>query len=480
MTATVHSIPQQLPAAIEAEKSLLGAILLAPRSLAMVADLVRATDFGHPVHAVLYQAMLALDEDSAPIDTISIVSRLEAAGEQFKLRHVGGETYLGELMTACVSVENIEYHARLIVDAARRNRSIAAADELRCLALRGEEGWDEAGGDAVFKALEQQRAATSQTAAELAVELQDEIERRQQPGAITGISTGTEQLDELLGGLRGGSQYVLAARPSLGKTSLACDWCRIAGLTTQTPSLIFSSEMTNLSLFERMVCAEARIDTQRMATGQMDGEDFRRLMRCMPRMSSLPIIVDQQSAPTLLDIRARARRWRASQTPEQQAKPALIVVDYLQLLDHQQGKGEKLTDAIGRTSRGLKGLAKDLRCATVVLSQLNRESERDNRRPRMSDLRDSGAIEADADAVVFLHRPDQKHESIVDATVGKNRNGPTGVAKLAFHRQWTRFDALTDRDLEVRRPSVAASAPPPASPPQRTYRTASFDAQEEA
>jgi replicative DNA helicase len=471
---SVHNLPKNLPSAIDAERSLLGALFMHPPSLAMVADLVRAEDFTDPVHTVIYHAILTLDGASKPIDAVSVAAQVASTDDAFKLRSKGGPAYLGELTDACVSVENIEHHAHLIADAARRTRTMAAADELRCLALRGEEGWDETGGTAVFRALEQRRSDTSATFGEIAVMVAAEVERRHEAGAILGLSTGLERINGLLGGLHPHRQYVIAGRPGTGKTCLATGFCIEAAKVCRAPSLFFSAEMDQLSLVQRATCAEARIDTQRVEQGRMTGDDWRRWSPTLGRIAAMPITVDQQSAPTLLDIRTKARRWRAAQTPEQQAQPAIIVVDYLQLVEHQQGKGEKLTDAIGRTSRGLKALAKDLHCATVVLSQLNRESERDSRRPRMSDLRDSGAIEADADAIIFLHNPDPKVAIAVDATVAKHRFGPTGVAKLAFHRQWTRFDALTDRDLEPRKPSVAASSPPP---PQREYQTSAFDAE---
>lgn len=480
----VHVLRQALPTAIEAEREILGGILLKAAAYDEIADVLRPADFSHPAHAAIYEAMGSLALSSRPIDPITVAEQMRAADTDVKLRAIGGEVYFAELMSGVVTVENVGYHARIVADCARRTRVMSAADELRARAFRGGEGWDDEGGSILWAALEQRRLETSATAREIARTLSDEVAARCD-GRATGIPTGLAKLDEILGGIQSKRQYVIAARPSLGKTSLVANLCSDWAASLGIPAILFSLEMPRESLLERMVCAEARIDTQHVASGRMSSDDWMRWTRALSRIAGAPITVDDDATPTLVDLRSRVRRWRAAQTVEQQKRPAIVAIDYLQLVDSQRAKGETLADAIGRVSRGIRAIAKETNTATLVLSQLNRESEKGDRRPRLSDLRDSGAIEADADAVVFLHRPDEKKAIELEAIVGKNRHGATGIAKVAFHRQWTRFDNLSSRDEEL-----PFSPPPPedyqqarrrpAPAPAREYGEVPFPVEEEA
>ena len=448
MTAAVSHL-RATPSAIDSEREILGACLIDPGAYYRVADSLEADDFFHPVHARIWKACQALSAAERPIDPISVKHALETADEWRTLDGVGGVLYLAELQNAVASLETIGYHAEKVAECSRRSRTINAAGEVAALAQRGEEGWDELGGAALFAALERRREDTLHDARGLARAVQAEVEARAKPGHRRGLLTGLSELDALVGGLQPARQYVIAGRPSAGKTSLARQIAVNAAILERIPCLIFSVETTAAAMLEHAACAGARIDTQRPASGNMTLDDWSRWYQAIGKISDAPITFDDDGAPSLADIRARVRRWRATMTPEAQKVPAVVMIDYLQLLDHARTKGETTTEAIGRTSRGLKRLAKECGIVLIVLSQLNRESEREQRRPRLSDLRDSGAIEADADVVVFCHRP--KQDGIeVELVVAKNKAGPIGLARVAFHRTYVHFDNLSSADAPPR------------------------------
>lgn len=471
--ASLHAIPSALPHNIEAEKSIIGAIFLAPQRLLDAVDQVDASCFYHPSHAAIYQAMCDLDARRQPIDPITVAEQMRADDSYQRIQAQGGEAYFSELMSAVVTVENIAFHARLVAEAARRRRVMHATDVARRVALEGEEGWSDEAGKAVFEALEERRDDSMRTMREIARSFDESFQAKIAAGAagqLAGISTGIGDLDRMLGGLQPKRQYILAARPKAGKTTFVAGLCLRAALDHAIPSLIFSLEMDSESLFGRMLCAEGGIETTKVNNPPtMLPSDHAHFARAAGRIADAPITVEDRRGLTLSKIRAKTRRWRASQTAERQARPAIVVVDYVQIVDSEKAKNETLAEAIGRVSKGLRDLSAEVNCVSIVLSQLSRGVARDDRRPQMHDLRDSGSLESDADAIVFLHPT--KNSQTVEIIVDGNRHGPTGTARSRFERWCGRFVEADSRDEEV-----LVSPRPPTAPTRaarRAYQTTS-------
>lgn len=476
MTALRVVQGRQLPSDDAAENAILGAILCHPKCLAEVLDLVTTADFFHPSRAAIYQAMVTLDAKRHPSDAIAVAEQMRVDDTLAKLRHLGGEEYLVGLMTAVVSVENIAYHAKLVAECARRRRAMEAADGLKAAAWQGDDEWDDRGGGLVFQALQQRRIESVETSLAIAKRVSRDVDERVErfrkgEATIVGARTGLDELDRLLLGLKPGRTHVIAARPSRGKTSLATQAVARAAIDEHLPGYVASLETSRDVMFGRMLLSEAEIDSQAFARGDLDSRQVIRLTAALSRLANAPITIDDEGSPSLQTLRARVRRWRSQQSADEQRAPALLVVDYLQLMEHGKGKGETLTEAIGRTSRGLKTLAKDCGLILLVLSQLNRSSERDGRRPNMSDLRDSGAIEADADVILFLHVPKAKEERpTMEIIVGKNKEGPCGSVEVLFDKPCLRFRNLSRRDGDAvgeSPPYWAPDQPPPPGPDWR-------------
>jgi len=454
-----------MPWSKEAEMSVVGGILLFPDSFARVADVVAPADFYHPAHAVIYAAMVELDQAGKPIDSISVADQMRADDTMHKLRALNGEGYFVELTSAVVTVENIAFQARLVASKARVRRIIEAG---QTIAARGygdygddDDFCDEAERD-LFVA-SQSRLKTNYTRLEkiLGPVIKTIEKRYDRKQAITGIPTGLTKIDEMTAGFQPGDLVIIAARPSMGKTSLVMNAVANAAVEFGVPALVFSLEMSKESLVERLICSEARIDSTRLRSGFLEQRDWIAMSKAAARIAKAPIDIDDSGAPTLLDIRARARRWRA----ENPGSQGIIVVDYLQLVDPQKEKGQSDASAVAKVSRGLKSLAKELRVPLVALSQLSRAvEERADKRPVMSDLRDSGAIEQDADGIIFIYRDSVYHnpgncdgkkgggscgrcarnEGVAEAIFAKQRNGPVGTVRLRFIGEYTRFEDLRE------------------------------------
>ncbi len=439
------------PHHLEAEQSVLGSVLVDNAVLERLEGLIQADAFYKLGHQKIWRAMERLAAAGEPIDLVTLSEELKRAGE---LDEVGGYTYLVGLAEQTPTAAYAEHYARIVAEKAALRRLIAAAGEVMRLAYDEAGSLEEILDKAGQKILEVQRDGSRRDFAamnELVHQTFEHIHRLyENQGAPTGVRTGFRELDRMIGGLEPGSLTIIAARPSMGKTSLALTIAQHAALKENVPVGIFSLEMPAIQLVTRIITAEARIDMNRLRQGQLSERDFQRLVDVAGRISEAPIYIDDTPDLTLLELRARARRLAA------QYQLGLIVVDYLQLMSGAAGsvKSENRQQEIAAISRGLKGLARELDLPVVALSQLSRAVEsRPNKRPMLSDLRESGSIEQDADLVLFIYRdeyynPHSEKAGIAEIIVGKQRNGPTGTVELQFHAAHVRFNDLA-REEEV-------------------------------
>lgn len=442
-----------LPHNIEAETSVLGGILLNYKeALNRVLEHVHPTDFYAPAHQDIFEAILRLEEAGRPIDVITLEEELRSAN---KLKRVGGMTYLAELSGKVPTAENIGFHARIVRDKATLRRLIHACSEIVA------EGYtDPADVHDFLDGAEQQIFELSQRMAKesylplkpILREVFQTIERRHgRKGDITGVPTGYPDLDRITSGLQPSDLIIVAARPSVGKTSFCINIAHNAALHDNIPVLIFSLEMSKESLVERILSAEAKIDSSKLRSGFFDDAEWKELTAAAGRINEAPIFIDDSAALTVLEIRAKARRFRADRSiftePDQMG---LVIVDYLQLVRSRKSYDSRERE-VAEVSRGLKALAKEVRLPVIALSQLRRSVEdRKDQRPQLSDLRESGAIEQDADVIAFIHRPrSEEHDDEKDwgkpfeaeLIIGKQRNGPLGTVELMFVPRYTRFES---------------------------------------
>ena len=444
-----------LPHSLDAEKAVIGGILLHPRAFIQVADAVKAEDFYHPAHQAIYTAMCDLDRLGKPIDALTVSEQLRASDTIGKLRAVNGEAYFAELTDAVVTVENITFHAQMVCGKATVRRLIEAAHEIASHGY-GEYGdvdefIDEAERQIFQIAQRSQRQSFSPIKEILKKTIHNIEERVEKKGAVTGVPTGFKALDKRTAGFQPGELIVVAARPAMGKTSLVMNAVQNAALFHGIPSLVFSLEMSKESLVERMLCSEARVESTRLRTGMLDPRDLLTLVKHAGRINEAPIWIDDSGAPTLMEIRAKARRWRSDPAIfKSDNQLGMVVVDYLQLIQGRATKDDNRQREIAEISRGLKFLSKELRCPVIALSQLNRGVEsRADKRPMLSDLRESGAIEQDADVIAFIYRDEiynkeSPDKGVAEIILGKQRSGATGTCRLAFLGQYTRFENLAE------------------------------------
>ena len=448
-----------LPWSQEAEMSVVGGILLHPAAFVQVADVVQAEDFYHPAHAAIYTAMIELDEASKPIDAITVGEQMRATDTFHKLRAMNGEGYFAELTSAVVTIENISFHARIVHGKATVRRLIETAQEIAAHGY-GEYGDVEEFIDtaerSIFEIAQRSQRSSYEAIQKILGRAIKAIEKRyDRKQAITGVPSGYHKLDAMTSGFQPSDLIIIAARPSMGKTSLVMNAVQNAAIEFGVPALVFSLEMSKESLVERLLCSESRVDSTRLRGGFLEQRDWINLTKAASRISEASISIDDSGAPTLLDIRAKARRWRGDpsvfKSPDQHG---MIVLDYLQLIHGRPaGREQNREREISEISRGLKSLAKELRVPVIALSQLNRAVEsRADKRPMMSDLRESGAIEQDADVIAFIYRDEVYNKEtpdkgVAEVIIGKQRNGPTGSVRLKFLSEYTRFENLSeDRD----------------------------------
>jgi len=449
------------PHSVEAEESCIGGILVHPKRFVDVAELVNPDDFYHPALRGIYEAMLALDHDQKPIDALTVAEQMRALETLDKLRAFNGTDYLTELMAKVVTVENIGYHARIVRGKATARRLVEACREIAAKGY-GEYGdvetyVDEAERD--FYAVTQRSLKTSFVKAlpVLKATIHNLEERYTRKNAITGVPTGFTKLDQMTAGLQRTDFVVIASRPSMGKTSFVMNIAMNAAFVHKVPVLVFSLEMSKELLMERLLCSQGRIDSTKLRSGFLETRDWVQITKSAEEIASSPLFFDDQGSPTVMEIRAKARRWKSQNLPptEQGDPLGMVVIDYMQLIQGPPSKGDiNRQREISEISRALKALAKELKLPVVALSQLNRALEsRADKRPMMSDLRESGAIEQDADVIAFIYRDEvyskdeckEEDKGVAEIIIGKQRNGPTGMFRLAFLDTYTKFENLSER-----------------------------------
>lgn len=429
------------PNAIEAEKTVLGALMIDKDAITKIADIIRSGDFYKESHNLIYEVMLNLYENNDPIDVLSISNKLE---EKNKINDVGGASYLASLVGGIASASNVVYYAKIIQKKSILRRLIGAASEINELGYNEAEDIEKVLDDAeqtLFsisqKSLKQEFTPIKTILGE-AFDRLDELHKNK--GQLRGVPTGFTDLDDLLAGLQKSDLIILAARPSVGKTSLALDIARQVGTKAKIPVGIFSLEMSADQLVDRMIAAEANLDLWRLRTGNLKDSDFTQINETMGVLSEAPIFIDDTSSANIMEMRTMARRLQAEHNL------GLIIIDYLQLMEGRSN--ENRTQEISEISRGLKTLAKELNIPIIALSQLSRAVEsRTDQRPKLSDLRESGSIEQDADVVMFIYRedrvnPDTENKGIAEIIIAKHRNGPVGMRQLYFHEEAASYKNL--------------------------------------
>jgi replicative DNA helicase len=436
------------PHSVEAEQSVLGGLLLDNGAWDRAGDVLGESDFYRYEHRMIFGAIVTLINATKPADVITVFEQLQTHG---KADDCGGLTYLNALAQSVPSAANMRRYAEIVRERAILRKLIAASDEIATQAFNPQgrqvsQILDEAEGK-IFKIGEEGSRSNQglKSIEGLVVQLIDRVTELHENGAeeVTGVRTGFFDLDRMTAGLQPGDLVVLAARPSMGKTAFALNIGEYVAVQEGLPVVVFSMEMSASQLALRMVGSLGRIDQQRLRTGALRDEEWTRLTESVGSLSKTSMFIDETPALNPSELRARARRQA-----RQCGRLGLIVVDYLQLMSGSSSNEENRATVIGEISRGLKALAKELQCPVIALSQLNRSVEsRTDKRPMMSDLRESGAIEQDADVIMFIYRDDyynkeSKEPGVAEIIIGKQRNGPVGTVKLNFLKPLTRFDNL--------------------------------------
>jgi replicative DNA helicase len=435
-----------LPHNLEAERSVLGAILLHNDAFNLAAEVIDAGDFFRDAHRRIFDKMVKLAERGNAIDLVTLKDELGRSGE---IEAVGGPAYIAALVDGVPRSTNVEHYARIIKEKSTLRSLIFSANKIIQDAYQAEDDADlilDQAEHAIFAIADNKIRDGFVSLRDLAQSSLDTIEKlHARKELVTGVPTGFTDLDEMTSGLQSSDLVIVAARPSMGKTSLVLNIAQHVGTKTDMTVGVFSLEMSKEQLFLRMLTAEARIDAHRLRGGFLGERDWGRLATAIGALSEARIFIDDTPSIGVLEMRAKCRRLAAEHGLH------LVIVDYVQLM---QGRGrfENRTLELASISRSLKGLAKELGVPIVVLSQLSRAPEsRADHRPQLSDLRESGALEQDADVVIFIYREDQyadksapptETQGIAELIIGKQRNGPTGVVKLAFLREFTRFENL--------------------------------------
>lgn len=442
------------PQAIDAEKALLGAIMLKPERMYDVSDTIKADHFYVEKHRTVYQTMLELFSKSEPIDMLSVSTRLRATK---RIERVGGASYLTELVAAAPATANAGYYANLVEKTATHRGLIEAAEHIAELGY--DEGRDledllDAAEKRVFEVTNSPALHKFISMQESLGEAWERIDKLHKSDAeLRGVPTGFRDLDHLLAGLQPADLIILAARPSMGKTTLALDIARQTAIAHKTPVGIFSLEMTAQQLVDRMLASEARVDAWKLRTGKLSTDDeFSRMREALERLSTAPIFIDDKPANSILSMRSVARRLK------REHGLGLIIVDYLQMMSSTGSRAsDSLVQQVTEISRSLKTLARELDVPVLALSQLSRAVEQRRGKPRLSDLRDSGSIEQDADVVMFIHREDKMNDvsdkpNIAEILIEKHRNGPVGKIELYFDEKKTTYLSIEKSSFETLEP----------------------------
>lgn len=438
------------PQNVDAEASLLGSILLDTDALIDIADAVGEKDFYDPKHGLIYEAILKLYEARKPIDVLTLSNELREHGN---LEDVGGSSYLADLTNMVPTAAHGGHYAKIVADKAIRRRLISASEDINSLGYEEDKpigGLLEVAEQSLFRVSQKyvkQDLTSIETILSSSFDKLDDLHRNK--GELRGVTTGFKGLDNITAGLQPSDLIILAARPAMGKSTIAMNIAHSVGTKAGLAVLVFALEMSKEQLVDRLLAAEAGIDSWNIRTGNLSDADFEKLGNAMGTLSEAQIYIDDTPGISVLEMRTKARR-------EQHKHPlGLIVVDYLQLMTGSGSTGDNRVNEISEISRGLKALARELNVPVIALSQLSRTVEqRTPQIPQLSDLRESGSIEQDADMVMFIYRedyynPDTDRQHITDLLIKKHRNGPTGSVELYFHPELLQFRDLDRRAGDV-------------------------------
>lgn len=444
MTRPASSDPffeKGLPSNVEAERSILGAILLDNAVCNQAIELLRREDFFLDSHRRIYDRMVALTERGSPIDFITLSDELRRAAE---FEQVGGATYIASLVDGVPRTDTIEYYAKIVKSKAQLRKLITASNQIIANCFDEEDDPDviiDRAEAMIFQIAEDRVRQGFQYIGEVAQRRLEQIEQMAgRPEMITGVPTGFTDFDQMTSGLQRQDLIIIAARPSMGKTALALNMAQYAAKNGNTVG-VFSLEMSAEQLVSRLLCSEARVDAHRLRTGYLNREEWARLADALRRLCETQVFIDDTPGASVLEMRAKSRRLKAEHGLD------LLIIDYLQLMSGR-GRIESRQQEVSQISRDLKGLAKELDIPVISLSQLSRATEtRSDHRPQLSDLRESGSIEQDADVVCFIYRDEvynqnDENRGTAELIISKQRNGPTGTAQLAFLKEFTRFENM--------------------------------------
>ncbi len=431
------------PQSLEAEQSVLGSMLIDKEVIPIVMEILRSDDFYRPDHKEIYDVIIELFDRAQPIDLITVSERLRLHG---KLELVGGLEYLTNMATAVPTTANVKHYAKLVEEKALLRKLIktssdivdlgfAAGEEVSYILDKAEQG--------IFDILQKRSSQGFVPIKDVLVDTFNKLEELyNNKGHVTGIPTGFNDLDFKTSGLHNSDLILIAARPAMGKTAFALNVAQYAAVHGRVPVAIFSLEMSKEQLVNRMLCSEAMVDSSKMRTGNLEDNDWQKVARALAPLSEAPIFIDDTPGISITEIRAKCRRLKLEHNI------GLVVIDYLQLMQGSRSKSENRQQEISEISRSLKILAKEINIPVITLSQLSRASEtRTDHRPILSDLRESGAIEQDADIVMFLYRddyynPETEKKNIAEVILAKHRNGSTGTVELVWLGQYTKFANL--------------------------------------
>jgi len=441
---TLEKVP---PQNIEAEIAVLGSMLIEDEAIAQAVELIQSPFFYRDAHQKIFQAIVDLYSANKAVDLVTLTEELKKRGE---LDGVGGAAYLTELTAAVPTAANVQHYARIVKEKSILRNLINTATQIVTQSYGGQEEASfllDKAEKQIFDIAGSQLRTMCVSIKEIIKDSIETIEGFYRKKAhVTGLATGFDDLDMMTAGLHGGELIIIAGRPSMGKSALATCIAEYVGVHEQKAVAVFSLEMSKEQLVQRMLCSHARVQLQRARSGFLTQSDWPNLVTAAGKLAEAPIYIDDSAALTSLELRAKARRMKARHNIE------LVVVDYMQLMDSPAAGRENRQQEISEISRGLKALAKELNLPLIAISQLSRAPEkRETFRPRLSDLRESGAIEQDADLVMLLFReeyyhPKEENKGIAEVIVAKQRNGPIGSQNLLFLSEYTRFENLSKRE----------------------------------
>ncbi|WP_373315345.1 replicative DNA helicase [Siminovitchia fordii] len=444
------------PQNIEAEQAVIGAIFLDPAAIVLASEILLPEDFYRSAHQKIYEVMLHLNETGHAVDLVTVTEQLAASK---LLEDVGGISYLSELSVSVPTAANVGYYARIVEEKALLRRLIRTATDIATEGYTREDEvealLDEA-EKSIMEVAQRKNSGAFQNIKDVLVRTYDNIELlHNRKGEVTGIPTGFSELDRMTAGFQRNDLIIVAARPSVGKTAFALNIAQNVATKTDENVAIFSLEMGAEQLVMRMLCAEGNIDAQNLRTGSLTDEDWRKLTMAMGSLSNSGIYIDDTPGIRVSEIRSKCRRLK------QESGLGMILIDYLQLIQGSGRSKENRQQEVSEISRSLKALARELEVPVIALSQLSRGVEqRQDKRPMMSDIRESGSIEQDADIVAFLYRDDYydketENKNIIEIIIAKQRNGPTGTVSLAFVKEYNKFVNLERRFDEMDAPPGA-------------------------